>query len=164
MPTVSVSAEPWAAPDGAALRNAQELELNSRYGADDHEPGTAPSSANVPVFLVARTADGTAVACGGLRPLAREVAGENTAEIKRMYASPAARGTGAAVAVLHALEGAARELQLTRLVLETGTLQPDAIRFYEREGYHPIPQYGPYVGEETSVCFAKSLGEHGEFA
>nr|BFF15073.1 hypothetical protein GCM10025699_63760 [Microbacterium flavescens] len=44
------------------------------------------------MFLVARTADGRAIACGGLRPLADAVAGPGSVEIKRMYVAPEARG------------------------------------------------------------------------
>ena len=35
--------------------------------------------------------------------------------------------------------------------------QPDAIRFYEREGYTRIDNFGPYGGEPLSVCYARSL-------
>jgi GNAT superfamily N-acetyltransferase len=75
-----------------------------------------------------------------------------------MYAEPVARGTGAAVAVLRGLETEARALGVHRLVLETGTAQPDAVRFYEREGYVPIPQYGHYIGSAVSLCYARDLG------
>jgi putative acetyltransferase len=40
---------------------------------------------------------------------------------------------------------------------ETGTAQPDAIRFYEREGYRLIDSFGPYAGLPLSVCYARSL-------
>ena len=56
-----------------------------------------------------------------------------------MYVDPAARGTGVSVAILWRLESDARGYGWKRLVLETGERQPDAMRFYEREGYHPIP-------------------------
>jgi hypothetical protein len=45
----------------------------------------------------------------------------------------------------------------THLRLETGTLQPDAIAFYERHGYRRIENYGPYVGEPLSVCYERPL-------
>jgi len=147
----------WEHPDAVRLRAAQRAELDARYGSDDHEPGVAPSSEDVPVFVIATDAAGRAVACGGLRPLDAEVLGPRVAEIKRMYAAPAARGTGAAVSVLRALEDEARSLGIRRLVLETGTAQPDAVRFYEREGYTPIPLYGHYAGSEVSLCFARDL-------
>ena len=152
MPRWSIAAEDWDAPDGAALRAAQRAELDARYGSDDHEPGTAPTAADVTVFLVAREPDGTAVACGGLRPLA-----PGTAEVKRMYVRPARRGSGVATAVLRGLERAAADLGVTRLLLETGTAQPEAVRFYEREGYARIENFGPYAGEALSVCYARRL-------
>lgn len=154
---VTVERVTWSHPDAERLRAAQRSELDARYGSDDHEPGVIPSADDVPVFLVAREESGLAIVCGGLRPLDPAVLGTDIAEIKRMYAAPSARGTGAAVALLRALEGEARLLGIRSLVLETGTAQPDAVRFYEREGYGPIPLFGHYIGSGLSLCFAKSL-------
>ncbi|WP_460442420.1 GNAT family N-acetyltransferase [Amycolatopsis stemonae] len=142
----------WDDPDAVRLRAAQRTELDARYGTDDHEPGALPTAETVTVFLVARDAGGRALGCGGLRSL-----GPGAAEVKRMYVEPAARGTGVAVALLRALEDHARALGVPRLLLETGTGQPDAIRFYQREGYEPIEAYGPYAGEPLSRCFARDL-------
>ncbi len=154
---VTIERVEWAQQDAADLRAQQRAELDARYGSDDHEPGVVPSAADVPVFLLARDDDGRAIACGGLRPLEPVVLGPDVAEIKRMYAAPSARGSGAAVAVLRALEDEARRLGMRRLVLETGTAQPDAVRFYEREGYLPIPLFGSYRGSTLSLCFARDL-------
>ena len=96
--------------------------------------------------------DGMPAGCGGLRALSAD-----EAEIKRMYVTPAHRGTGISIALLEALEAYGRETGLTRLVLETGNLQPDAIRFYEREGYRRIPNFGAYADSERSVCYEKAL-------
>lgn len=155
--SVTVEKVAWSHGDAERLRAAQRAELDARYGSDDHEPGVIPSADDVPVFLIARDGDGSAVVCGGLRPLDPSVLGDGVAEIKRMYAAPGARGTGAAVRLLRALEDEARHLGVRRLVLETGTAQPDAVRFYTREGYDPIPLFGSYVGSEISLCFARSL-------
>ncbi|WP_043776659.1 GNAT family N-acetyltransferase [Amycolatopsis rifamycinica] len=150
--TLTITPVAWDDPDAVRLREAQRTELDARYGTDDHEPGAVPTAETVAVFLLARDAGGTAVGCGGLRPL-----GPGSGEVKRMYVEPAARGTGVAVALLRALEDHARDLGITRLLLETGTGQPDAIRFYQREGYEPIEAYGPYRGEPLSRCFARDL-------
>lgn len=83
--------------------------------------------------------------------------GPDAVEVKRMYVDPDARGSGVATAVLRRLEDEARALGARRVVLETGTLQPDAIRFYEREGYQSIPLFGSYVGSAESVCFARDV-------
>ena len=60
-------------------------------------------------------------------------------------------------AVLTALEAHARTLGWTHLRLETGTEQPDAIAFYTRHGYAPIPCFGHYTEEPTSRCFERAL-------
>ncbi len=142
----------WDDAAATALRDAQRVEIAERYGTPDSEPGLAPSAADITVFVVAENAGGEAVGCGGLRDL-----GNGEAEIKRMYVRPDHRGTGVSVAVLNSLEEHGRRLGLRRLTLETGDRQPDAIRFYEREGYVRIPNFGPYVGEPASICYAKEL-------
>ncbi|SDZ51235.1 GNAT family N-acetyltransferase [Herbiconiux ginsengi] len=148
----TIAREPFDGADSAALRQAQRDELDARYGRDDHEPGDPPTADSVPVFLVARSPEGAAIGCGGLRPLTG-----GGAEIKRMYVAPEARGTGVSTAILRAIEDEARALGVACLLLETGTEQPDAIRFYEREGYARIPNFGPYADSDISVCYARNL-------
>ena len=150
--TWTIEERAWDDPAGEALRTAQRAELDARYGSDDHEPGAAPSAADIDVFLIAVTASGRAIACGALRRL-----DATTAEVKRMYVEPASRGSGVAAALLRSLEEAARARGWTTLRLETGPAQPDAIRFYEREGYRPIPLYGVYVGSDLSLCYERAL-------
>jgi GNAT superfamily N-acetyltransferase len=145
-----VTAVAWDDPDATALRAAQRIEIEQRYGTPDSEPGQAPSAADITYFVVARR-DGVAVGCGGLRQL-----DETSGEIKRMYVLPDHRGTGVSTALLRALEAHARALGWTHLRLETGTNQPDAVRFYTREGYRPIPGFGHYV-EPASLCFERAL-------
>jgi len=149
---VRIEAVPFDHPASVALRQAQRDELEIRYETPDSEPGVAPSAADVTAFYVAFTDDGEPIACGGLRGL-----DATHGEVKRMYADPAHRGTGAAAAVLARLEEDAAARGWTRLLLETGDRQPDAIRFYTREGYSPIPNFGHYAGVEASRCFEKIL-------
>jgi GNAT superfamily N-acetyltransferase len=150
--TWTIEPRPWDDPAGAALRTAQRAELDARYGTADHEPGTPPSAADIDLFLVALDPAGHAMACGALRRL-----DQHSAEIKRMYVEPAGRGSGVAGAVLRALESAAMERGWTTIRLETGPAQPEAMRFYEREGYREIPLFGPYAGSAMSVCYERVL-------
>ena len=143
---------PWDDAGATALRNAQRDELTIRYGTPDSEPGILPSADDIALFLVAYDDADAPIGCGGLRGLT-----PSEGEVKRMYVAPASRGTGVSTAILAALEDAARARGWTRLLLETGSEQPDAMRFYEREGYSPIPNYGHYVGSELSRCYAKTL-------
>ena len=86
--------------------------------------------------------DGRAVAGGGVRRL-----DARTAEIKRMYVVPDARGRGLGGTLLAALEDLARDLGYALARLDTGPTQPHAQRLYERAGYVPIPDYNgnPYA-------------------
>ncbi|WP_434446655.1 GNAT family N-acetyltransferase [Lentzea sp. E54] len=149
--TVTVAEEPWDSADGLRLRRAMQVELAARYNMPDQET-EPPTAETISVFLIARDPGGDATGCGALRLL-----GDGTAEIKRMYVIPEARGTGVATRILRVLEDHARQQGTGTLVLSTGVKQPDAIRFYEREGYQPIDGYGPYAGEPMARCFTLQL-------
>lgn len=94
----------------------------------------------------------TVIGCGAMKFFF-----EDSMEIKRMYTLPAFRGQGVASLILHELESWAGELGMKRYVLETGKRQPEAIRFYQKNAYQQIPNYGQYINVENSVCFEKSL-------
>ena len=138
-------------PVDAALLAESQAELIARYGQDT-EPGTKPTAADLSVFLVARDDTGEAVGCGALRVL-----DDDTVELKRMYVRPAARGQGIGRALLAALEAAAARLGATRVRLETGPLQPDAIALYESSGYREIPCWGAYAEAPLSRCYERGL-------
>lgn len=123
-----------------------------RYDDPNSEPGTPPSARDVPFFVVAFDDEDHGLGCGGLRLLDAE-----HGEVKRMYVDPSARGTGVARAILEALDTEAQARGWRRLVLETGYLQPDAIRFYEREGFTRIPNFGAYVDSPISLCFERAI-------
>jgi putative acetyltransferase len=143
---------PWDDADGVELRQAQRDEVALRYGTPNTEPEAAtPTGSDIAVFFVAYD-DAEPVGCGGLREL-----DATSGEIKRMYVRPDRRGTGVSTAVVRALEDRAVELGWRRLALETGDRLPEAQRFYEREGYVRIPNFGHYIGSPYAVCYEKLL-------
>lgn len=144
----------WDHPDAATLRARQREEIAGIYGTPDSEPGTPPSAADTAVFVVAYDDAGTPLGCGGLREL-----GDGAGEIKRMYVTPDARGSGAATLVLTTLEEWARDRGWTRLLLETGDRQTAAVRFYTRAGYARVPNFGPYRDVAGSYCYERRLPE-----
>ncbi|MBL7951238.1 MAG: GNAT family N-acetyltransferase [Flavobacteriales bacterium] len=80
-----------------------------------------------------------------------------TVEIKRMFTATTHRQQGIGSAVLNELEIWARELGYRRCVLETGKQQHEAIALYAKRGYSVTPNYGQYIGVESSVCFEKEI-------
>lgn len=142
----------WDHPASVSLRAAQRAEIELRYGTPDSEPGPAPTGGDITAFFVAFGVDDEALGCGGLRQL-----DASEAEVKRMFVAPSSRGTGVSTAILARLEQEGRDRGYARLVLETGDQQPDAIRFYTREGYTRIPNFGYYADSDASLCFEKKL-------
>jgi GNAT superfamily N-acetyltransferase len=114
--------------------------------ADDIAPGNG-------AFLVAYL-DDTPVGCGAYRLL-----GDGRAEVKRMYARPAARGTRIGATVLNDLIARAMADGATSMVLETGRrTTPEAVRLYTRFGFAECPPWGDYVATAaTSLCMAMPL-------
>jgi GNAT superfamily N-acetyltransferase len=149
----------WDDPVGSSLRTAQKAEMIALYGRDV-EPGTKPTAADIDVFVIAYdTASSTALGCGAMRllPDPTDHPGETAAELKRMYVLPEQRGRGIGKRILAEIESHARRRGIHRMRLETGTLQPEAVGLYERAGYRQIPNFGPYAGSETSLCFERVL-------
>ncbi|MFG3285089.1 GNAT family N-acetyltransferase [Streptomyces sp. NPDC048111] len=149
-------------PDAVRLNDQVQLEYAERYG-DEGDATVLDASMFLPprgLCLIAYDPEGRPVATGGWRT---QRAGEENyrdgdAEIKRMYVVPEARGRGLARRILAALEADARAAGRTRMVLETGIKQPEAITLYASTGYEPCEKFGHYRTYETSRCFAKPLG------
>ena len=78
-------------------------------------------------------------------------------EIKSMFVDEAARGTGAADALMRQLEDEARELKLPMLKLETGNVLHAAHKLYARHGFTECGVFGDYVTANSSIFMEKSL-------
>lgn len=138
-------------PDFIALVKLLDEELAIRDGAE-HSFFAQFNQIDSIRHVVVAYADGEPVGCGAFKRYDVE-----TAEIKRMFVRPEARGRRIAADVLTELEAWAIEEGFSAAILETGFKQPEAIRLYERSGYDRIPNYGQYAGVESSVCMKKSL-------
>lgn len=158
--TLTVAPEhPSAGGVAELVRQGDEYGL-SLYPAESYYALDPESLADPGVRLFVARRDGAAVGIAAL-VLVEPSAGitEGAAELKRMFVAPEARGAGVATALLVAVERAAAEAGATRLVLETGPRQPAAIALYEKHGYARIPNFGPYINDPLSLCFAKDLSD-----
>lgn len=111
------------------------------------------------LYLLAYDADGFPVGTGGWRTQNENDHGyaDGDAELKRMYVIADARGLGLPRRILATLEADARAAGRTRMVLETGMAQPEAIALYTSSGYEPCTKFGHYRDYPNSRCFAKPL-------
>lgn len=152
---------PFDHPDAVKLNDAVQAEYHVRYGDGGDSTVLAPSDFEPPngVYLLVYDEADRPVATGGWR--SQDANGEGNedgdAELKRMYVIDDMRGRGLARRLLTALEVDARAAGRIRMVLETGTKQPEAIALYTSCGYEPCGKFGYYREYEDSRCFAKKL-------
>jgi putative acetyltransferase len=149
----TVAIEPAEQPDVRALLNEGTEYALSLYPPDScYLLDASELAADGVTVWLARGTGGTALGMVAL------VDGrDGTAEIKRLFVRDTARGQGAAMLLMDALERHARTLGATRILLETGPKQLAAISLYERRGYVRIENFGPYVGDNFSYCMALDL-------
>ena len=159
---ITIERVAWDDPRGVALRATMDEEMHERYGPSNAAEDPAVTAernrvltvdpAEVVTSLLAIDEDGTPLGHIAVRRLGEEI------ELKRLIVLAAARGKGAATALLAEGEQVAREQGAHRLILQTGDKQPEAVALYRKTGWEQIPVYTPYA--ETmpwSFCFAKTL-------
>jgi GNAT superfamily N-acetyltransferase len=152
---------PYDHPDARKLNDVVQLEYAARYGDHGDITPLDPTMFEPPrgLYLMTYDEDNRPVATGAWRTQNRNDEGyaDGDAEIKRMFVVREARGCGLARRILAMLEDDARAAGRTRMVLETGTMQPEAIGLYVSSGYEPTEKFGLFRFEPQSRCYAKSL-------
>lgn len=170
----SVLTVPWNDERAVELRAAMDDELGPRYA--DKLEGLAPEQAEsigralaidpstITATIIATDAGGTPIAHAALRDLGAVLHGHRDGEltgaleVKRVYVAPSVRGSGVSRLLMAELERIAQTRGSSRLILQTGDRQPDAVALYEKIGYTRIEIYPPYLDLEFSNCYEKRLG------
>ncbi|WP_329384485.1 GNAT family N-acetyltransferase [Streptomyces sp. NBC_01351] len=158
---IQLRTAPYDHPDAVKLNDQVQLEYRVRYDGEGDETFLDPTMFEPPrgLYLLAYDASGSPIASGGWRSQEENDEGysDGDAELKRMYVVPEARGLGLARRILATLEDDARAAGRTRMVLETGDQQPEAIALYLSSGYTMSPKFGFYRFHDSSRCMAKPL-------
>ncbi|MFC9296028.1 GNAT family N-acetyltransferase [Streptomyces sp. NPDC057011] len=162
---INLRSVPYDHPDAVKLNDQVQLEYQERYDGEGDVTFLDPAMFAPPrgLYLLAYDAAGSPVASGGWRGHEENDEGyaDGDAELKRMYVIPEARGLGLARRILATLESDAREAGRTRMVLETGDQQPEAIALYLSSGYTLTAEsakFGHYRSYPSSRCMTKPLG------
>ncbi|MEM7176618.1 MAG: GNAT family N-acetyltransferase [Pseudomonadota bacterium] len=137
--------------DALAMIDESEVEQAAIYPPEVRYAFSPEQLLNANVRFLTAYRGGQVVGCGGVAPL------DGYGELKRVFVTRAARGTGVAGAIMEGLEAEARALGLPVVRLETGHDSPAAIRLYERRGYRRIAPFGAYAENGSSVFMEKQL-------
>lgn len=157
---MQIEPRPLDDPDVRVLIEEVQLEYVQRYGSPDHTALLPEEFASPRGRFLLGHAGGVPVAMGGWRAQDSTQDGlrDGDAEIKRMYVRATARRRGYARRILEAIERSAADAGRRRMVLETGSAQPEAVAMYVAAGYAAMSErYGLYADTESSLYFAKDL-------
>jgi len=150
--TATITPESPDSADAQALIAELESELVQFYPSESRHGYSVEKllAEGVAFFLIRE--DGVPAGCGGVKLFGMEYA-----EIKRMYVRPQFRGLGLARRMLNYLADYAQRHGVHTLRLETGIHQQNAIRLYERMGFHQIPPFGEYKADPLSKFYEKPI-------
>lgn len=130
--------------DGECVRElfaeyAHSLGVDLAFQGFDAELAQLPGKYAPPLgdILLARDSADTALGCVALRP----TSWPGTAEIKRLYLRPIARGQALGFRLTTTIIERAREMGHTRVVLDTLATMHAARRLYAHLGFYPVPPY-----------------------
>ncbi|NLS05266.1 GNAT family N-acetyltransferase [Rhizobium sp. P32RR-XVIII] len=150
--SVTIAVESPRQPEIVRLLELSDTYAASLYPAEsNHLVDLSTLEKPCVSFFVARNA-GAIVGCAALVET-----GDGTAEIKRMFIDPAARGLKIATHLMDALEKRAKSRDLEAIRLETGIYQPEAIGLYRKYGYIDIEPFASYLPDPLSLFMEKRL-------
>jgi len=155
---ITLDQVPLDDPTARLLWDEQQAEIFERYGEPDTDADFAeqlpPDGLLASIIAVTGAGEPVGTAVVRWSPYAT---GHGAAEVKRLYVRPEHRGRGYSRVLMGGAEKVARAAGAVRVVLETGTEQPEAMALYAAIGYSRITPYGPYKDDPRSVCFGREL-------
>jgi GNAT superfamily N-acetyltransferase len=150
----------WTDERAVLLQRILEEDLHGRY-AGRLQPGPGRNAAlsalavdpdDVLATVLAVSEDAGPVAHAALRTLNGEW------EVKRVVVLESQRGRGIASMLMGEIEAIAARGGASRVILQTGDQQPEAVALYAKLGYTRVPVYEPYATAiPFSLCFEKRL-------
>ena len=148
---LTIATESPTSEDGRALIEGSEAAIRSVLSEDECFTFTALELVQPHItFFVARNGR-KAVGCVALCQYA------TYAEVKRLFVTPAARGTGAARALMAHLEAAAKDANQSTIRLETAKVLSAGVALYTALGYTERGPFGDYKDISASHFLEKTL-------
>jgi len=149
---VTVAEERPDQPEAAELARQFDAYVVALYPPEYRSKVDASvlTAADTRLFVARR--DGKALGC-----MALVRTGPDRGELKRCFVTEAARGQGVGLALLTAVEIAAREQKMRLIRLETGNRNIAALRLYRGNGFRERGPFAGYPDDGVSVFLEKTL-------
>lgn len=153
MPEFSIS-PPQSSEDLAAIKDlflayAAWLGLDLTFQGFDEEVTTLPGKYELPwgqLFLARWVSNGSPIGCIAIRRLSTE--SEAECEMKRLYVSPDARGSGLGIELVKRAIETAKDLGYQSIKLDTLPHMKGAIALYRKAGFKDCaPYYDTPLGD-----------------
>jgi putative acetyltransferase len=138
-------------PGATALLTASHAYLQSLYPPEDNYALSIDALCEPHITFIIAEQNGETIGCAALANKG------SYGEVKSMFTTPAARGTGTGSLLMNALESEARAQSLPLMKLETGDDLYPAHRLYERHGFSKCGPFGDYAEAVHSVFMEKIL-------
>lgn len=148
---VSVRPDSPRDPGATALLQASHAYLQSLYDPEDNHFLSIDELCTPDILFFTARLDGRVIGTAALALRA------GYGEVKSMFVDPAARGQGAAGALLARLIGEGALRGLPALKLETGPLNTEALALYARHGFWVCGPFGDYADVPASVFMERVL-------
>lgn len=126
-------------------------ELYKRYGKGQD----VYSKFNIvsgPEHAIIATDGEVAIACGCFKKYSADVA-----ELKRIFVKDNYRGKGIAAQIVKNALKLAKTYNYKKMILQTGSKQPEAMNLYSTLGFKRVENYGHYKDDDNSVCYEINL-------
>lgn len=150
--SVTITLETPRQPEIVRLLEMSDAYAASLYPAESNHLVDINTLEKPNVSFFAARNDGEIVGCCALVE-----AGDSTAEIKRMFVDPHARGLKIGKLMLEALVELGRQRGVKAIRLETGISQPEAIGLYHKAGFVDIEPFPPYKPDPLSMFMELKL-------
>lgn len=138
-------------PEVTALIRASHALMDQMFPAESNHHLQPQDLAAPGIHFFAAKREGRTIGCAAL------ALRDGYGEIKSMFVDPAARGSGAAPALMRMLEDTARAEKLPVIRLETGDTLTAARRLYATHGFTERGPYGDYPDDPRSIYMEKTL-------
>ncbi len=141
-------------PDAQKLIKALDKYQLSIYPEESNHLDGAEELSHADVYFIGAYNDSKIVGIGAMKYVSE---GIKYGEIKRVFVSEHARGNGVSRLIMENLESHAASKGFSKLRLETGIYQPEAIGLYEQLGYTKRESFGGYPKDDPYSVFMEKV-------